>query len=333
MSNLIALPIVTESANYLWKNFVKLVIKIFFIRLPLTIYLISTALINPPDLKCQSNVPVSDSLNQSRLIGVAAGGAAIYAGGLSFLGFVWYKDHERVPFHFYNDLKGYRGMDKFGHAYAAYWESKGAYNALRWAGMDEKEALIWSAPVGFLFQLPIEIFDGMYEGWGFSWWDVAANTMGSALFATQQAIFGQQHVIMKFSYSPSGYPKYHPILGETPVESFFLDYNGHTYWLSANLKSITGVEKLPPWLNVAFGYSANGMIKEFENPTWYRNNPFPHLERYSQFVFSLDADLSKIPTRRKGTRALLQALNMLKVPFPAIEFNRIDGVKLWGIYY
>ncbi|HMM12637.1 MAG TPA: hypothetical protein PKE03_11140, partial [Bacteroidales bacterium] len=189
---------------------------------------------------------------------------------------------------------------------------------------------MWSAPVGFLFQLPIEIFDGLYEGWGFSWSDVAANTFGSALFATQQAFFGEQIVMMKFSYSPSGYPKYHDILGTNPAENFILDYNAHTYWLSANLKSLTGSENIPPWLNVAFGYSANGMIKEFENPTWYRNNPFPHLERYSQFVFSLDADLSKIPTRRKGTRALLQALNMLKVPFPAIEFNRIDGVKLWG---
>lgn len=275
----------------------------------------------------------ADSINRARLIGVASSGTALYAGGLSFLGFVWYKDHERVPFHFYNDLKGYRGMDKFGHAYAAYWESKGAYQALKWAGMADKQALLWSAPAGFLFQLPIEVFDGMFEGWGFSWWDVAANTTGAALFATQQALFGQQHVLMKFSYSPSGYPKYHPILGETPAERLFLDYNGHTYWLSANLKSISNWEKMPAWLNVAFGYSANGMIKEFENPTWYQGQPFPHLERYSQFILSLDVDLSKIPTRRKGLRAMFHTLNMLKVPFPAVEFNRIDGVKFRALYY
>jgi hypothetical protein len=281
----------------------------------------------------QPHHAVTDSINKTRLIGVAAAGTALYVGGMSFLGFVWYKDHKRVPFHFYNDLKGYHGMDKFGHAYAAYWESKVAFHALKWAGLDDRRALLWGAPVGFVFQLPIELFDGIYEGWGFSWWDVAANTTGSVLFAVQQAAFGQQYVTMKFSYSPSGYPKYHPILGETPIESFFLDYNGHTHWLSANLKSITGFDKIPPWLNLAFGFSANGMIKEFENPVWYLGKPFPHLERYSQFLLSLDLDLSKIPARRKGLRAALNALNMLKVPFPAIEFNRIDGIKLWGIYY
>lgn len=283
--------------------------------------------------RAQQSTATFDSINRQRLIVVASAGTALYAGGLSFLGFVWYKDHERVPFHFYNDLKGYQGMDKFGHAYTAYWESKGAYQALKWAGMADKQALLWSAPAGFLFQLPIEVFDGIFEGWGFSWWDIAANATGSALFASQQALFGQQHVLMKFSYSPSGYPKYHPILGETPIENFFLDYNGHTYWFSANLKSITGISKLPPWLNIAFGYSANGMIKEFENPRWYLGKPFPHLERYSQFLLSFDVDLSKIPARRKGVKAALNALNMLKVPFPAIEFNRIDGIKLRGIYY
>ena len=36
---------------------------------------------------------------------------------------------------------------------------------------------------------------------------------------------------MKFSYSPSGYPKYHSILGENELERFFLDYNGHTYFM------------------------------------------------------------------------------------------------------
>lgn len=284
-------------------------------------------------LQAQQAQERADTVSQRRLLRIVAAGTSLYVGGLSFLGFVWYKDHQRVPFHSYNDLRGYRGMDKFGHAYIAYWESRAAYHSLKWTGMPDKQALLWSAPIGFVFQLPIEIFDGMYEGWGFSWWDVAANTIGSALFASQQAIFGQQHMLMKFSYSPSGYPKYHPILGETPLESFVLDYNGHTYWISANLKSFTGISKMPPWLNLAFGYSANGMIKEFENPTWYQGKPFPHLERYSQYLLSLDVDLSRIPARRKGTRAVLQALNLLKVPFPAIEFNRIDGVKLWGIYY
>ena len=45
--------------------------------------------------------------------------AAVYAGGMSYLQFIWYKDHERVPFHFYNDNKGYLQIDKAGHAFGA----------------------------------------------------------------------------------------------------------------------------------------------------------------------------------------------------------------------
>jgi hypothetical protein len=274
-----------------------------------------------------------DSVNKGRLYVVAGAGTAIYAGGLSYLGFVWYRDQERVPFHLYNDGKGYLQMDKLGHGYVAYQQSLMAYRALRWAGVDHKKSLIWGGSAGFLFQLPIEIFDGLYEGWGFSWWDVAANAAGSAIFTAQQAFLKDQPVLIKFSYSPSGYPKYHHILGTNELESFFLDYNGHTYWLSANLGSLSGKDFFPPWLNVAFGYSANGMIFEFDNPEFYRGEPFPHLERYRQFFFSLDVDFTRIPTQKRWLRSVFSALNMLKVPFPAVEINRVDGVKMRPFYF
>jgi hypothetical protein len=275
----------------------------------------------------------TDTLNSQRLYLVAGGGSAIYVTGISYLSFVWYKDHERVPFHYYNDLLGYKQMDKWGHAYAAYWESYAAYNALRWAGLSKRNALLIGGPLGLVFQTPIEVFDGMYEGWGFSWWDMAANAFGSILFTTQQALFDEQLVLMKFSYSPSGYPKYHHILGTNHLESFFLDYNGHTHWLSANLNGITGISAIPQWLNLAVGYSANGMIYEFDNPTYYQGRPFPHLERYRQYFVSIDIDLTRIPAKRKWVRTLLHTANLVKIPLPAVEFNRIDGVKLWPIYF
>jgi hypothetical protein len=280
-----------------------------------------------------NNSTFSDTLNIKRLQYIVAGESAVYLSGLSFLSFIWYKDHERVPFHWYNDSKGYLQMDKFGHAYSAYWESYAAYHAFRWAGVDKKKALIYGGPVGLIFQTPVEIFDGLYEGWGFSWSDMAANTFGSLLFTTQEAIFDEQIVLMKFSYSPSGYPKYHEILGETPAESFFLDYNGQTQWLSGNIRRITGIEKVPPWLNIAIGYSGNGMIKEFKNPTYYNGEPFPYLERYRQYIFSLDIDLSRIPVKKRWMSRLFSTINIIKVPFPAVEFNRIDKLKFHALYY
>lgn len=274
-----------------------------------------------------------DSINKKRLfttIGIETG---TYLTGLSFLSFIWYKDHERVPFHFYDDSKGYLQIDKAGHAYGAYRESYSAYYALRWAGVDKKKALIYGGPIGLIFQTPIEVFDGLYEGWGFSWPDMIANGLGSTLFMVQEAVFDEQVVLMKFSYSPSIYPQYHTILGETHLERFFLDYNAHTYWLSGNIKRLTGIKKMPSWINIAYGYSANGMIYEFENPTYYRGNLFPQLDRYRQHLFSLDIDFSKILTNKKWLRTLLRAVNLIKLPFPALEINNVEGIKFRPLYF
>lgn len=164
----------------------------------------------------------SDTLNAKRLRSVVFTESSSYLGGLAFLSQIWYKDQQRVPFHYYNDAKGYLQLDKAGHAYGAYRESFGAYYALRWAGLDKKRALLYGGPIGLIFQTPIEVFDGLYEGWGFSWPDMVANTAGTALFMTQEALFDEQVVLMKFSYAPSGYPKYHSALGSNALEQFFL---------------------------------------------------------------------------------------------------------------
>jgi hypothetical protein len=274
-----------------------------------------------------------DSIDRKQLnttIGIEVGS---YLVGLSFLQYIWYKDHKRVPFHFYDDSKGYLQMDKFGHAFGAYKESYFAYHALRRAGVDKNKALIYGGPIGLIFQSPIEIFDGLYEGWGFSWSDMIANTFGSLLFVTQEAAFNEQVFLMKFSYLPSIYPNYHTHLGESHLERFFLDYNAHTYWLSGNMQKLTGLKKIPSWINLAFGYSANGMIYEFENPKYYLGEPFPKLERYRQYIFSLDIDFSKIHTNKKWLKIVFRAINHIKVPFPSIEFNKVDGVSFRPIYF
>jgi len=50
------------------------------------------------------------------------------------------------------------------------------------------------------------------------------------------------------------------VLGESRGSSILKDYNGQTYWLSLNLKDITGVSAMPEWLSVSGGYSATGMF-------------------------------------------------------------------------
>ncbi|MEM9985467.1 MAG: DUF2279 domain-containing protein, partial [Bacteroidota bacterium] len=175
-----------------------------------------------------------DTLNTKKLAWTAGVTGLTYVGGMSFLGWVWYSDVPRVPFHWYNDNAGYLQMDKMGHAYAAYGQSLLGYQALRRAGLNRNAAIWWGGSIGFFMQLPIEIFDGLYQGWGFSWGDVVANTAGSALVMGQEWLFDEQFMRFKFSFWRSTYAEQaHGYLGQNYFESLFYDYNGHTYWLSA----------------------------------------------------------------------------------------------------
>ena len=274
-----------------------------------------------------------NTINKKKLrttIGIEVG---TYLAGLSFLSFIWYKDKQRVPFHYYDDSQGYLQMDKAGHAFGAYRESFSAYYALRRAGVSKKKSLIYGGPIGLIFQTPIEIFDGLYENWGFSWPDMIANTFGAVLFTGQEILFDEQVFLMKFSYSPSIYPQQHSGLGVSHIERFFIDYNGHTYWMSGNIQRLTGIENIPQWLNIAIGYSANGVIGEFKNPEYYKGKPFPFIPRYRQLLLSLDINFSKIHTNKIWVRKLLNTINLIKMPLPALEFNRIDGVKAHIIYF
>ena len=117
-------------------------------------------------------------------------------------------------------------------------------------------------------------------------------------------------------------------LGENQLQSFFYDYNGHTYWLSANLNKIIPYKKIPNWLNIAVGCSGENMFSDFEN-----SGDFKSYERYRQYYLSLDIDWTKIPTKYKFVRVLLDALMVVKIPFPALEISSPHGVRFKPIYF
>lgn len=265
-------------------------------------------------------------INKKRL-GVSVGlTAAAYTAGVLYLSEVWYKDHERVPMHFYNDDAGWKQMDKVAHAYIAYHQSRAGYEMLKWSGVKENTAIFLGGSLGFIFQLPIEIFDGLYEGYGFSWGDVYANTAGSLLFMLQQKFADEQFIKFKFSYFPSPYSEVNPrVLGDNALESLFTDYNAQTYWLSLNFNKIIPNQRIPDWLSLAFGYSAGGMLSEFENPNWIRGERVPEINRYRQFYLSPDIDFGKIKSKNRFLNGILEALNLTKFPAPAVEYNTEYG--------
>ena len=267
-----------------------------------------------------------DSLNKRRLRAALITEGTFFVGGLSFLYANWYADRERVPFNFYNDAAGYNQIDKAGHAFGAYLYSDWGYRSLRRAGVNKKKALIWGAGLGLYFQTPIEVFDGLYEGWGFSWSDMGANALGAGLVLGQEALFEEQLVRMKFSFSRSPYSdRAFGLLGNNYLGNLVNDYNGHTYWLSTSIHRLAPKPiqaNIPKWLNIAAGYGAGGMYGEFENRTFYRGNRLPtNQERYRQFYLSLDVDWTQIPTRSRFLRSVFEGLNYIKFPLPGLEYN------------
>ncbi len=268
-----------------------------------------------------TSIKYPDSINKARMIQVVSGFSVAYVGSMSYLQYIWYKDHERVAFHYYNDLGGYNQVDKFGHMFGSYTESYIGFHSLLWSGVDRKKAIWYGGALGFILQFPIEVWDGMYEGWGFSWSDVGANTLGSAIVIGQELIFHEQLIKYKFSFNRSEYaPQANGYLGEGFNELFY-DYNGHTYWLSCGMNRIVPSQKIPDWLNVAVGYGAGGMFGEFDNQSSYHGVDIPETERYRQFYLSLDIDFSKIPVKNKVLKTIFNSFFMIKVPFPALEIN------------
>jgi hypothetical protein len=176
--------------------------------------------------------------------------------------------------------------------------------------------------------------DAIHEGYGFSWGDMAANTTGSALVFVQEKWLGEQVLKLKFSYSESSYARNaNGYFGTTSFDRFVSDYNGQTYWLSVPAGRLARSSRLPAWLNVAVGYSANGMYGERHNLTSYGGVAIPEAARYRQYLVSLDVDWSKIQTRSRPLRVVLKGLGPLKLPFPALEYNSQQGLRAHLLYY
>ncbi|WP_367179748.1 DUF2279 domain-containing protein [uncultured Psychroserpens sp.] len=273
----------------------------------------------------------SDTLNTSRRNAVIITEASLATLTLIGLDQLWYADFPRSNFKTINDADEWLQMDKLGHVFSSYQLGRVGANALHWSGVGKRDQLIYGATLGFGFLSAVEIFDGYSEEWGFSWSDMLANGLGTGLYVGQELLWDEQRITMKYSFHQTSFANQRPDkLGEGFLEEMLKDYNGQTYWLSANLHSFFKDSKIPKWLNLAFGYGAEGMLTgKNENV----DNFLITQNRRRQFYLSLDVDLSRIKTNSRLLRTVFDVLNVIKVPFPAIEFNGKSGIKLHYIYF
>lgn len=272
----------------------------------------------------------SDTLDTMRRNAVVISEVVLTSAALVGLHQIWYADYEKSSFQFKNDNNDWLQMDKAGHVFSAYHLGRMSAEMLNWSGVSKNDQLIYGAGYGFIFLTAVEMFDAHSAEWGFSWGDVAANATGTALNVSQELLWNEQRIIPKFSFHTTKYADLRPeLLGKSVSEQILKDYNGQTYWLSANVYSFAKTTKIPKWLNVAFGYGADGMISSNSNAS---NITFD-IKRNRQFYLSLDVDLSKIETKSHFLKTVFSLFNTIKIPAPTFEINGSGKVKGYFIYF
>lgn len=277
-----------------------------------------------------------DTIIKPRAIGLGAGTAALWVGSVVGLNELWYAHEPRSKFHTFDDSREWMQMDKAGHFLASYAIGYYYTDFMRWAGFNRKTSIWAGGFMGSFYLLGIEVLDGFSGAWGFSLSDFTANTAGSFAFIIQELAWDEQRITPKISYHPTRYAQYRPnLLGDSFGSRMMKDYNGQTFWLSANIHSFLKEEsKFPRWINVAVGFGADGMIGGMDNPKFDDDgNALPNFIRHRQVYLSLDVDLTKIRTKKKWLRSIFKAVNLIKLPFPTVEFNSLQKVKFHAVYF
>lgn len=260
-----------------------------------------------------------------------------YSGAMIGLYSAWYKDYPQTNMHAFNDFDEWKQIDKIGHAYSAYAESKASMELWRWTGISRKKQIWLGGLSGAFYQTVIETLDGFSAEWGWSWGDFGANVIGSGMLIAQELAWDEQHIQFKFSFHRKRYDnaelnlRSDKIFGSSTAERFLKDYNGQTYWLSTAPAAWIPHCRLPAWFQLSIGTGAEGLfgarnnIGKDENGLITFNHP--EIKRVRQWYLAPDIDLSKIRTRKKGIRTALNLINIVKFPAPGLELT--NGKLKW----
>jgi hypothetical protein len=289
----------------------------------------------------------ADTLDKRRMALVAGSWTAIYGSALVGLNGAWYNRYERTSFHTFNDLPEWQGMDKAGHIWTAYSESRFTAQALKWSGVKRGVSDIAGFGTAMVFQTTLEMFDAYSAKWGFSWGDIGANVIGAGSFYAQQLLWNEQRISIKLSFHNVHYKDEYgwrfqeeeaervaDLFGNTLAEKSLKDYNGQTYWISVNPSSFSKGFK-PRWLNFAVGYGAEGLFGGDDN-IWVNKDGTQgvfDVNRQVQIFLSPDIDFTRIRTRSPILRTVFTVLNIVKLPAPTLMLQTEGAVKFYPLYF
>ncbi len=249
-------------------------------------------------------------------------------------GIMWYyfdtfyspRESERSRWHTFNDwYNGDMNMDKAGHVYGSQMYTNTLYHLFRWTNMSETGSMLWSSILSWIFQFEMENTDAFYRKWGFSWWDVAGNTVGAAWPNIQRICPPLQSFNLKMSYHRSDPLKkgwYNYVLK---------DYEGFTYWLAVSVHDLLPASwkpYWPGWLGVAVGY---GIVNSIVGKDRYNTGPDGRGIGDQEWYIAFDYDLRKLPGDTPFLKFLKEELNLIHLPAPAIRLT--PKAIYYGLYF
>lgn len=278
----------------------------------------------------------SDTLNKKRYRGVLLAESVAATGSIILLNEIWYKNYSQSKLHTFDDSQEWLQLDKFGHATTSYYMGLSGIELMKWSGVKGAKRSLIGGSLGLVYLTGVEFLDGKSAQWGFSYSDVIANTLGTALVIGQDIGWQKQRFRLKISAHLTEYAKYRPnLLGSSFSERLLKDYNGQTIWLSGNIGSFLPESSIfPKWLNLAIGIGGEEMISGKEGVLVDYNGKeiSQNFNRYRQYYLSFDVDLTKIKTKKRWLKVVQSSFGLLKVPFPTVEFSQ-NRFKFHPLYF
>jgi hypothetical protein len=259
-------------------------------------------------------------LTPNQLTAVRTGVATAFVGVNAYLYHyfkqAWWSGDEAPHFFFHADWdQWFRDQDKFGHMFGGFHLTRVGYAGLREACVSQKKAIFWAAAYAAAFQLQIEIFDGHFTKYGFSYADMIANTTGQAL-----AVMQELHPSWKVVKPTFSYHKTHALLntenGTIPGELRpSLDYSGQTYWFSTDVNRLLPDDAKRYWPSFV-RFSVGHSITDWVDPA---TGDIQRAQR--KIILSLDFDPDKLPGEWPLWRTVKRTLSYYRFPAPALELT------------
>jgi uncharacterized protein YfiM (DUF2279 family) len=232
----------------------------------------------------------------------------------------WWSGERADEFFFRTDWdQDFRDQDKLGHAFGGYHLTRAGVELLKLACVSPRKAVLVSAAYATLFQLQIEVWDGFFESYGFSYPDVVMNAAGAAFAVMHEVAPRSRAVTPTMWYEPTAAWHRREEHGGHPRAT--TDYSGQSYWLSVDVDTLLPPDARRFWPGLV-RFSVGHSITD-----WVDAETGANIRARRRILLSLDLDASKLPGRHPAWVFAKRQLGHLRLPAPALQITpSVEGI-------